>query len=404
MHESLHKLEGLIRLLPEMAARVSPGDIKILLDEARQALLDNALTLTEDKALRVLVRGYQDRLTGLSDEVYKDLQTHGVSHAHIYDPLLDVLSRLLTFLKEDFGEFTNPERKIPDVERVRVQSMLGEQWARIGAVLPLETDRAVREHLDRWFTVLLDGRYTPFLNERQYVYHRVLINEFLDRIPEEEDADLPGDYPLFSPLVESLVYMNFNHPAILGRLTGNWSRSLRAGAGEMQASSIRHWQALLAKMPVQKTYALYLGKRTLREQLEQWLGNQLECAVYRGNKPTYPSYPSYPDEPLATGIIREAYENYNQGVTAAVKTGKMQLAISVAALALFVRLLVEHKIIRGLPQTEIMQFFVLHFSTARQAEVSAGSMYGSYHKPVHSTVVMLRQCLKEWDRIAAKWE
>jgi hypothetical protein len=455
MNESLHRLEGLIRLLPEKGAgeQTAPGDIRGLLEEAlkekekiRNALLDSALSLTEDKALRVLVRCYQDGLIRLSDEVYKSQQAYFPSHAHLYDPLLSALDRLLVFLKEDFGAYTNPERKIPDARRVRAQAVLKEQWAKVCALLHREGDSPFLEQMGRWFAVLLEDRFTPFLNERQYIYHRVLMNEFLDKIPEEDGPGEPGtgpqpepshgsqpepqsrpqpgpelqpgpetnpgvrplpeSYPLFTPLVESLVYMDFNHPSILRHIAGAWSRLLKSlEAPRDQVARIRHWQALLAKLPRQKSYALYPGKRSLRDQLEQWLGTQLECGLYRAEAPlTRPGAYGDTAAPVPLSIISEAYQRYGEGVAAAIKVSKVQLSVSVPILALLIRLLVEHKIIVGMAQTEVIQFFALHFSTVRQPDISTGSMYGSYHKPLHPTVLMLRQCLKEWDRIAARWE
>lgn len=164
-------------------------------------------------------------------------------------------------------------------ERIRVLAILWNQCARAGALSPLEADNLVWEKLHRWFTVLLDRNRVPPISEYEYIYHRALMSAFLDRPLQE--GDMLDNYPLFTPLMETLIYMDFNHPAMLEQVTGAWMRSLkRMGWPEDRIKRIRYWQTLFAVLPRQKTYSLYPGRISLRDLLEDWLCYQLEFPMF----------------------------------------------------------------------------------------------------------------------------
>jgi len=423
MRTSLHQLEKLIRLLPVQHASdikaMTISEIQGLLDQALKGkdlvlkeMLDTGINAGEEKALQVVVRCYQDGLITLSDGVYSLRQASVPAQTPLYDPLLAALAELLLFLKENFGPYINPERKIPNVDRDRLQRELKLEWSKLLNQLSIPGDKPYQTILNQWMLMVADVRYSPCLNDRQYTYARILLNELKDRISDEPGAEWNEEYSFFTPLVDVLVYMNFNHPALPRNVIARWKQALsRLKPDQHPIVHLEHWRFLLNRMSVQKCFALYVDKPSLRDQLEQWLITQIAGMAIRKDVRPLPPLGADPepkpyrldDGTVGTYTIDEAYSAYKASVAVAAQTGKMELNISVPMLAVFVKLLMEHQIINVTKQSEAIRFFATHFCTRRQPNISTGSLYGSFHKPNALLLSMLRRCLRSWDRKVLEW-
>ena len=237
-------------------------------------------------------------------------------------------------------------------------------WEQISATLAREEDLPYKISLNQWFSVSLDEDLSIELSMSDQVYYQLLFDELGDR-------DLNEELPLFSPLMETLIYLNFNEPQIVKQKLSDWDLELSTTTDKKR--KVGHWKALLAQLPVQTEYALYPGRRTFRDQMEQWLGTQL-----------YDLESSSDEAPEPVSPVK-----------------KVEAGCSVDMLALIGRCFYERKVFPKTSKAELARVIISIFSTRRQPDISEESLYHSFHHPLPGTIKMARECLKEIDKFLA---
>ncbi len=256
------------------------------------------------------------------------------------------------------------ERRWWELTRQRIEKA----WDQISATLTREEDMSYKVSLNRWFSVSPDEDGSIELSMSEQVYYQLLFDEL-------EGRDLNEELPLFSPLMETLIYLNFNEPRIVKQKLSDLALELSTTTDKKR--KVGYWKALLAQLPVQTEYALHPGRRTFRDQVEQWLGTQLYDLDYSlGEAPAVVS-----------------------------KGKKIVVNCSVDMLALNVRILKDRKVI---PETtslaDMSRFIAANFSTVRQSDISEDSVYHSLSHTLPGTIKAARACVREIDRFLAGLE
>ena len=241
---------------------------------------------------------------------------------------------------------------------------LEEAWDQISATLIREEDLPFKMSMNLWFSVSLDEDRSIELSDSEQAYYQILFDEL-------EDRDLNEELPLFTPLMETLIYLNFNEPRIVKGKLSDLASELNTTTDKKR--KLVHWQALLAQLPVQTAYALHQGRRSFRDQLMQWLGTELHNLTYLSDEAPEPISP--------------------------VK--KVEAGCSVDMLALIGRCFYERKLFPKTSKAELARVIVSIFSTRRQPDISEESLYHSFHHPLPGTIKMARECLKEIDKFLA---
>lgn len=116
---------------------------------------------------------------------------------------------------------------------------------------------------------------------------------------------------------------------------------------------------------------------SVKKQLVDWITEEIKQAEVRNNKAA--------DKDLMIGT-----------------ESKIQTSLSVAKLAVLIRLMVVDKIIINKSVAPMLRTITKLFTTLQKDEISFGSMETKYHAPDKNTINMMKDMLQKWVRVVEK--
>jgi hypothetical protein len=307
----------------------------------------------------------QQIIAGLSDTLYRQIGTArqaGVADGHpaLKLPVL-LLGRLLDladFQARYFNAYLNASAKIPDAAvpavRRRMTEAAGERSASLETVeLDASLKACIRDYLDG--VAAMDPASPVSYGMAEYL---LSFTETLGVAMDYKDGR-----DLTCSATEVLFYMNFNHPGFC-----QWYREdvtgkkLMFGPGDRLPVLMKEMLALKA-MPVMTTVSYDPQTPPVNIQLEHWLRE----------------------------LVRQ--EHYLVEPAGSEQPAKIELKLTVAQLALLVRLLYEEGTFAMKNIAAVLRFFSGHFMTKKQAHISYGSMNKLYYSGDQFTGYAVRELL-----------
>jgi len=330
-------------------------------ESSRLLLMDEAFTRVTETELELLIDQYQLAIIRLLDTLHNYQQITSPSatpNARLYSSISIVLEELLGFVEYHFSKYFNLDQKAPDNHLFIVKKQLAEQLTVIKQALPkTDTDQELINIVFPFlFNSFLNNK-TDFNTYRQLIYTRELIREL---------NDLISGNSLCSSIEELLLYLNFNHIGFFKYLidklqdAGNQLRTEDA-----KIDALKYQRKLLRQMPDKPGFTLFFQLQSIKEQVLYWIEEEIIFTESQ-NKSLDP--------------LPEKKENGQK------TESKIIVALSVAQLAFFIRILNLGKIITNNNQADMIKTFASNFKTYKTEEISYGSLYGKYFKPEPSTI------------------
>jgi len=330
-------------------------------ESSRLLLMDEAFTRVTETELELLINQYQLSVIRLLDTIYNYQQITSPSatpNARLYSSISIALAELLGFVEQHFSKYFNLDQKAPDNYLFVVKKQLAEQLTEIEQALPkTDTDQ---ELINIVFSFLFNSflnNKTNFNTYRQLIYARELIRELNDSISGNS---------LCSSIEELLLYLNFNHIGFFKYLidklqdAGNQLRTEDA-----KIDALKYQRKLLRQMPDKPGFTLFFQLQSIKEQVLYWIEEEI-IFIESQNKQLQ--------------LMPEKKEDEQK------TESKIIVALSVAQLAFFIRILNLGKIITNNNQSDMIKTFASNFKTYKTEEISYGSLYGKYFKPESSTI------------------
>jgi len=142
-------------------------------------------------------------------------------------------------------------------------------------------------------------------------------------------------------------------------------------------STLRYEQKTIAQYPEKLNTVYDASMPSLKEQVNSWIEAEIKF--------------------LENGLTTEKEQ------TVSIDTGeKINTSLSVAKLALIIRLLVVDKIIINRTIAPMLRVIAKMVTTLQKDEISFGSLETKYHAPDKATITAVRDMLFKWINILGK--
>lgn len=321
----------------------------------------------DDKAN--LVRMYQTMVTRLLDKLHEisQLEAHG-SHLKIFHSLANHLQETLHFIKEFLGPYFDWEQHLPLTDFQLVKSDWGKMLSEIENIflksenIDQDLGKILLSHLQ---TILItdSGRLTY----NQVAYY----DELFLYLRNEKNLTT-------QKIRAQLYYSNFNEEQF----------------AEYEFEQLRQ---LVQNFDSAKQKVAYL--RLEQKKVNQW-PTKLDCGLTKEHFPVKEQVNRWIDEEVK--FLEGGHSLHVTDPSCHTASDKIQTSLSVAKLAVIVRLLVIDKIIINRTIAPMLRIVAKLFTTLQRDEISFVSLEAKYHAPEKATVSAVRDMLFKWIKILDK--
>lgn len=313
----------------------------------------------------------QTMLIRLLDKLYAYKQIPGVCNKilYLYDIIGKHLQNTLDFIEDFFGNYFDRNEKVSASYRMVSTAALKKQLRRLVQIFAKDdsVDKPLINIIIPGFQQFAaDG--SSIISYLQLSYQKELMKELLS---EKALASTQS-------FRETLYYFNFNEDNFIAyeyerlqQLTNNLPTK------KEKITLLRFEQKNINQLSTKLNCAYTANMPSLKEQVNSWINEEVKF--------------------LENGNLIEKTEN---GI--GENENKIHTSISVAKLALLIRLLVIDKIIINRTVAPMLRIVAKIFTTLQREEISFGSMETKYHAPDKATINALKDILFKWINILNK--
>lgn len=334
-----------------------------------QLLQDNLDNKTEiEKSF--LVQRCQMTVTRLLDQLFHHGRHESITPElkAFYVEVAADLEEIIAFLQNAWGRYFSADLGLPLSHWVSEGRAIKRQWKGIAKTLaePEENIRLVKI-LDR----CIEGLLYPA--KEQAITYRQL--SWLKNLFRELSGHLSTTAPGYVYLTELLISWNFNDRAFISEVCNNiMSEAESKGSGELRIEFLRACSKQVGQV-LEKVHVPFYPALAAKRMILDWLAKELDYLE----------------------LIRVVVETKEFEEGAQIHT-----SLSVPELALIIRLFKDSGIFTNPNETEILKFFVTHFTTKRKSGFSYNYLHSKYYQVDESTkkkvydhlMVMAQLCQK----------
>lgn len=336
-------------------------------------LLEKFETSADNQDKQQFISVSQRLLIRLSNRLYFLSKSPNVSESlqQFYNALIQHLEQSLTFIEELFFNHFNADEYVPISLACKKRSELKSRQQKANAFSIKDEDinsDVVRLVFENVINFLSDDNTD--VRYKDLTYHETLLEELshLSKSPSNQQVR------------EILYFLNYNHEAFLEyefarllELTAN------ADNNKHKISLLKWEQKLINQYPAKMRVNYDDARPSLQDQLNKWINEEVKYLENDYHHPT----------------LEGTKGGYND---------KIHTSLSVAKLAVIIRLLVIDKIIINRTVAPMLRVVVKVFSTLQKDEISYGSLETKYHAPDKVTIVAVKDMLFKWINILSKLE
>ena len=286
----------------------------------------------------------------------------------LYKALGSHLQATLDFIEDFFGNYFNKNEKVPVVYLDLTRAEIARGLKKLTFVINSgRVEQVLAKAVLQTIKLFSSGKVEKTISYANLSYHRVLLNELISQKTISTQT-----------LRKSLYQLNFNEPSFVDfefeRLHA-FTESAQTKAEKI--AILRFEQKTIAQYP-EKLNTVYDGSMpSLKEQVNGWIEAEIKF-LENGN-------------------------DSDKEQTAQIDPGeKINTSLSVAKLALIIRLLVVDKIIINRTVAPMLRVISKMVTTLQKDEISFGSLETKYHAPDKATITAVRDMLFKWINILGK--
>lgn len=351
--------------------KISADELKADLNDLKVGLL-RQFTLAQNGAeRRQAVAVCQRLLTLLSNRLYQrsiaiEMEKERLKTA---EQCLQHIDEALKFLEETLGHYFNRNDYLP-LNRIAMQKSLLKSRMEDMKSLIEKTDAETKTIVDVLVANLRDfvGDANRRISYRIVAYYQTLLNELHELSPA-----------LSAQAVRQIFYyMNYNADEFFTLEVERLSTKLfYIATAKTKIAVLKREQKVINQLAVRidQRYCDYLPN--IKERLNDWIGEELK-------------------------FLEGGYHALTEDEVEAAMEGKIHTSLSVAKLAVIIRLLVIDKIIINRTVAPMLRIVAKVFTTLQKDEVSFGSLENKYHAPDKVTINAVRDMLFKWINVLGK--
>jgi len=353
-------------------------DIQVLINDSeeeqeivRTLLIEELINNPKIRDKQAFVQINQALLIRLLDKIYLYKQTEGLPDTIkvLFDTISQNIENTLNFIEDFFSNYFDRNEKVPASYLAVSLDELCRQFEHLQLILKsktnLESDlcNILINNFDRFCYKRVNG-----VTYNELLYQKDLMNELLT------DETLSSA----TSIKEVLFYFNFNNDDFVAyiyhTLTAITDNCLTKAE---KITSLRYEQKNINQLSIRLNSYLTPYMPSLNEQVNKWIEEEIkflevEQTIIKSDKTDQQS-----DE-------------------------KIQTSLSVAKLALLIKLMLVDKIITNRIVANVLRIVIKNFTTLQKENVSFGSLETKYHNPDRGTISATKDMLFRWINILSK--
>jgi hypothetical protein len=378
----VQKWEGLItdRLIPARLHLVVPTDEAIRdfinqseaeRDKTRDLLIKGIIDKPKIRDKQQYVQVNQALLIRLLDRLYHYKQTEGLDERtlHLYNTVSRHLETSLNFIEDFFSNYFDRNEKVP------VSYFLHFIGELAGQLQLLKQRWQADPALDHALTAILVNNFNQYCKRQksgitynELVYQRSLMNELLSdgtAISETSVRDI-------------LFYFNFNDDDYVAYIYDKLNALLESQSTKREKlDTLRYEQKTINQLRTKLNIQLNRSMPPLKEQVARWIEEEIKYLEVA---------------PVAGLSLKNEKEPED----------KIHTSLSVAKLALLIRLMVIDKMIINRVVAQVLRITVKTVTTLQKESIAFGSLETKYHNPDRGTINAVKDMLFRWINILNK--
>lgn len=361
-HEALGRLSE-----AEIAAIIhdSAGEV----ENVRNLLVDYLVNNPSISDKQQFVKVNQALLIRLLDKLYS-CRTDNVPEKvlNLYKELGNHLQASLDFIEDFFGNYFDKDEKVPvpylEITRAEISRRLQQLTFVFNSSC---VEPALTKTILQSFKQFTGSKIDKPTSYADLTYHKLLLEELISQEPLSTQS-----------VRKTLYQLNFNEFAFVdfeSERLHTLTEALQLRTEKMAA--LRFEQKTIAQYPEKLNTVYDDSMPSLKEQVNGWIEAEIKF-LENGH-----------------GAEKEPTAQIDPGE-------KINTSLSVAKLALIIRLLVVDKIIINRTVAPMLRVISKMVTTLQKDEISFGSLETKYHAPDKATITAVRDMLFKWINILGK--
>ena len=340
-------------------------------EKVRSLLVDGIINRPKIRDKQQYIQVNQALLIRLLDKLYsyKKLPGLGDKILHLYDIVSQHLEATLNFIEDFFSNYFDRNERAPmpyfssSIDELCRKLELLETALEANVDVGAELGAILTRNFENF---CLGGRTSATYNE--LYYQRNLMNELLT------DETLATE----NSIKEVLFFFNFNNDDYIAYLYQNLTSLTESLATRREKiAALRFEQKTINQLRTKMNTILNSNMPSIKEQVNQWIEEEIKF--------------------LEADITNETITKTENELE-----DKIHTSLSVAKLALLLRLMIIDKIIVNRVVAQVLRITVRTITTLQTENIAFGSLETKYHNPDRGTINAVKDMLFRWINILNK--
>ncbi|WP_295769277.1 hypothetical protein [uncultured Mucilaginibacter sp.] len=326
---------------------------------------DLLLNQPKENVIKRYVAFQQQIIVELADKLFYAVQHYGSAVSNEPDAtiqhagtLLNCLLNLKDFQIQYFNLYIDENGKIPDAVIADVRKRLADDAEKLSAELQnVEIDLGLKACIRDYLSPFISSDSNPTLNYRAAEFTL----SFIEMV--EAAITFGGGRDLTHAVIEVLFYLNFNQSGFCHWYQEDMITKKQLVRSEDQSFFLNKQLLSLKSLQVNNKISYDPKLAPLNIQLENWLAE----------------------------FIKQ--ESYSYDLSDSVQIEKLELKLTVAQMALLIRLLYDEGVFAIKNIAAIIRFFSANYTSKKQENISAGNMNKLYYSSDQFTAAVVKDLL-----------
>ena len=317
------------------------------------------------------VKVNQTLLIRILDKLFAYSQTRPLNEniLLLYNTISQHLQSTLDFVEDFFSNYFDHNEKVPEPYIGIAKENIKKQVKQLKHIV------SKQERADTFLTNLLLDSIQQLLDDESIVitysqlsYHKILLNELLSQKVIQSPHSI----------IEALYYLKYNEDNFI-TYEYEWLKELTAElpTNQEKIAALRFEQKKINQLPLKSNCCYNPNMPSLKEQINGWIDEEVKFLE---------------NVQLPKKVGDKLNENED----------KIHTSLSVAKLAVLLRLLVIDKIIINRTVAPMLRVAAKIFTTLQKDDISFGSLETKYHAPDKATINAVKDLLFKWINILGK--
>ncbi len=340
-------------------------------EKARTILIEGIIDRPKITDKQQFVQVNQAMLIRLIDKVYSYKGKEGVSDGMLnrYDIISRHLENTLDFVEDFFGNYFDRNEKVPSAYLI----ISIEELCRQLEILQQTLDS--NKSIDSKLINILVNNFNKFCVQKmpgatynELVYQKDLMNELLTEKTLESEGTVR----------EVLFYFNFNDGEYVAYVYNKLTALTESLTTKIEKiAALRFEQKNINQLGTKLNCCLCCTMPSLKEQINHWVEEEIKF--------------------LETDLTFEKPHTTDNELDEKIHT-----SLSVAKLALLIKLMVIDKIITNRVVAHVLRIVIKTVTTLQKENIAFGSLETKYHNPDRGTITAVKDMLFRWINILNK--